>query len=92
MFTEAKNQAEKLGDVASQVGWLTDAGYIYLDAGRFSVAEQSFQQSLKLARQINSREDIINSLIALAFVSEQTGKLDDAKRYADEALGQGARG
>jgi tetratricopeptide (TPR) repeat protein len=86
MFTEAKNQAEKLGDVASQVGWLTDAGYVYLDAGRFSVAEQSFQQSLKLAQQINSREDIINSLIALAFVSEQTSKLDDAKRYADEAL------
>jgi CHAT domain-containing protein len=86
MFTEAKNQAEKLGDVASQVGWLTDAGYVYLDAGRFSVAEQSFQQSLKLAQQINSREDIINSLIALAFVSEQINKLDDAKRYADEAL------
>ena len=44
------------------------------------------KQSLKLAKQINSREDIINSLIALSFVSEQTGKLDDAKRYAAEAL------
>ena len=86
MFTEAKNRAEKLGEVASQVGWLTDSGYTYLDTGKFSVAEESFQQSLKLARQINSREDITNSLIALAFVSEQTGKLDDAKRYADEAL------
>jgi CHAT domain-containing protein len=39
-----------------------------------------------LAQQINSREDIINSLIALAFVSEQTAKLDDAQRYAGQAL------
>jgi CHAT domain-containing protein len=86
MFIEAKNQAEKLGEVASHVGWLTDAAYIDLEAGRFAAAEQSFQEALKLAKQINSREDIINSLIALAFVSEQTGKLEDAKHYSDEAL------
>src|SRR5208337_57520 len=86
MFVEARSHAEKLGEVPDQIKWITDASYIDLDAGRFAVAEGSFQQSLTLARQINSREDIINSLIALAFVSEQTGKLDDAKRYADEAL------
>ena len=86
MFIEARKQAEKLGDVTDQVRWITNAAYIDLDAGRFAVALQSFRQSLDLARKISSREDIINSLIALAFVSEQTGKLDDAKRYADEAL------
>src|SRR5579863_414930 len=86
MFIEAKNQAEKLGDIPDQVKWLTNAGYIYLDAATFPVAEQSFQQSLKLSRQINSQEDIVNSLIALAFVSEKSGKLEEAKRYTDEAL------
>jgi CHAT domain-containing protein len=86
MFIEAKNQAEKLGDVPSRVGWLTAAGYIYLDVRDFQIAERSFQESLHVARQINSQEDIINSLIALAFVSEQTGRLDGAKLYADEAL------
>ena len=86
-FVDAKNQAQKLGDIADQVRWLTNLGYIYMDTSNFNVAEQSFQQSLKLAQQINSREDIVNSLIALAFVSEQTGKLDDATRYADKALG-----
>jgi len=86
MFAEAGKQAEKAGLVTDQVRWLTDAGYIYMDAGDLKVAEQSFQQSFTLAGQVNSREDIINSLIALAFVSEQTGKLDDAKRYAAEAL------
>jgi len=86
MFIQAKNQAEKLGQMASYIGWLTNAAYIDLGAERFAIAEQSFQQALKLSRQINSKEDIVNSLIALSFVSEQTGKLDDAKGYAAEAL------
>jgi len=86
MFVEATKQAEKLGDATDQIRWLTNAGYIYMDARDFTTAEQSFRRSLTLARQINSREHLINSLIALAFVSEQTGRPDDAKRYADEAL------
>ncbi len=86
MFTEAGKQAQKLGDATDEIKWLTNAGYIYMDDRDFATAERSFTQSLNLSRQLNSQEDIINSLIALGFVSEQTGKLDDAKRYADEAL------
>ncbi len=86
IFVDAEKQAEKLGDITDQVKWITNVGYIHLDAAQFPQAEQAFQESLFLARKINSREDIINSLIALAFVSEQTGKLDNARRYADEAL------
>jgi CHAT domain-containing protein len=86
MFTEARKQAETLGDVGGQARWFQAVGYVYLDAHRFDDAERSYQNSLKLARQISSREHLVNSLIALAFVSEQTNKVDDAKRYADEAL------
>ena len=86
MFIEAQNQAEKLGEVASQVGWLTNAGYTHMDAGEFDAAKQAFQQSLKLAQQINSREDIMDTRTALAFVSEKAGKLEEAKHNADEAL------
>jgi CHAT domain-containing protein/Tfp pilus assembly protein PilF len=86
MFIEAKSQAAKLNDTASQAGWLSSLGYVYMDAGDLRSGDQSFRQSLNLAQQINSREDIVNSLIALAFVSEQNGKLGDAKNYADQAL------
>jgi CHAT domain-containing protein len=86
MFGEAREQAEKLGDIADQVKWLLDVGYVYLDTRNFVAAERAYTQSLGLAEKIKSREDVINALQALAFVSEQTGKLDDAKRYADEAL------
>jgi len=86
MFTDARRQAEKLGDIADQIKWITDAAYIDLDAGKLTDAERSYRQSLDLAQKVKSREDIFNALQALAFVSEQTGKLDDAKRYADQAL------
>ena len=87
MFIEAGKQARKTREQSrARSGWLTDAGYVDMDARNFKLPKQSFQQSLKLAQQINSREDIINAQIALAFVCEQTGKLEDAKHYADEAL------
>jgi CHAT domain-containing protein len=86
MFAEAGEQAEKLRDQTDQIRWLTGTGYTFMDARDFKAAEQSYLQSLKLAQQINSREEIVNSLIALAFVSEQTSKLEEAKRFADEAL------
>jgi CHAT domain-containing protein len=86
-FVEAKNQSVKLGDVADQVRWVTNLGYVYMDDGNVLGAMRSFQESLDLARKINSREDIINALQALAFVyEEQPNKLDDAKRYAEDAL------
>ena len=86
MFQEARRQAEALGDLGGQARWFQAVGYIYLDARRFDDAANSYQSSLKLAREISNREHLVNTLIALAFVSEQTNKLDDAKRYADEAL------
>jgi|CZKD01.1.fsa_nt_gi CHAT domain-containing protein len=83
---EARKEAEKLGDGGDQAQWLQALGYIYLDAREFKDAETSYQASLQLAKKMRSREHTVNSLIVLAFLSEQTNKLDDAKRYADDAL------
>jgi CHAT domain-containing protein/Tfp pilus assembly protein PilF len=86
LFLEAGNQAETLGGNADRIKWLTNAGYVEMDTHDFKAAEKSFVDSLALARTLNGREVTINSLIALASVSEQTDKLNDAKRYADEVL------
>src|SRR5580700_7935926 len=86
LFLEAGNQAATLGGNADRIKWLTNAGYIEMDTHDFKAAEKYFVDSLELARTLNGRDVTINSLIALASVSEQTDKLDDAKRYADEVL------
>jgi len=86
MFVESRRQAEKLNDLTDQTVWLQALGSIQLDEDKFADATTSYQQSLKLARQIKSLENEIDSLTALAFVSEQTNKIDDAKRYTDEVL------
>jgi tetratricopeptide (TPR) repeat protein len=80
------SRAEKLGDISDQLKWVLDIGYVYLDSRDFAAAERSYRQSLDLAEKLKGRGDIINALQAMAFVSEQTNKLDEAKRYADEAL------
>ena len=85
-FLEAKAQAEKLGDTSDESKWVLDNGYVHLDNRDYAAAEYSFRQSLDLAEKLPSREDVVNALQSLAFVCEQTGRLDEAKHYADETL------
>jgi CHAT domain-containing protein/Tfp pilus assembly protein PilF len=91
-FIDAEKRAKQLGDVSDQVKWLTNAGYVYLDANDYRKAEQSYQQALDLAKGINSRQDILNALASLALVSERTGKLDQARDYADKTIALAPQG
>jgi len=86
MFVEAEQQAGRLAKVPQQVNWLQASSYVYMDEQKVGDAEQSSRRSVDLARKIDNKRDIINSLTALAFVLEQSGKLEEAKRYAEEAL------
>jgi CHAT domain-containing protein len=86
MFDEARQEARGLRDIESEAGWFNAVGYAYMDEGKLELAEQSFRHSAELTKEINSQGNLVDLLTALAFISEQTGKLDDAKRYADESL------
>jgi CHAT domain-containing protein/Tfp pilus assembly protein PilF len=86
MFLEAASQANRLGEVSSQIGWITNLGYVYMDEDQLQLADHTFHQSVDLSRKIKSPTDLLDSLTALSFVSERTDKLDDSQSYADEAL------
>ena len=86
LFLEATNRAHEIGATSSEVKWLTTAGYVYLDARDYAAASRSYQQALDLAQSINAKEDILNALMSLALVSERTGKLDQARDYADQTI------
>jgi len=85
LLLDARNRAHKIGATTDEVTWLTTSGYVYLDAGDFAKAEQSYRQSLELAKQTN-KQDVVDALVSLALVSERTGKLDQARDYADQTI------
>jgi CHAT domain-containing protein len=85
LFLNAVQRARSLGSLVDEITWLTTSGYVYLDQGNFSLAEDLYRQALDLATEINSKEDILNAQISLAFVGVLTGKLDVARLYSERA-------
>jgi CHAT domain-containing protein/Flp pilus assembly protein TadD len=85
LFEEARKRAFSLGDVEGQT-WVTNLGYVYLDAGDYVRARQAYEEALSLSKKINNKDDILNSLMSLALVSERTGNLEQARDYADQTI------
>ncbi len=84
-FLAAGKAAEHLGNVRYQLKWLSTAGYAYQSFGDLTRAAQCYRQALGLARRIDSREDIVNSLEDLAEISVTAGNPDEATAYIDQA-------
>jgi len=87
----AKQRAIDLHDSFDELAWEMDAGQVYAALGENSKAAASFQQALARARRLNSKQDIADGLTVLAALGLQTGDIDSAERYCDEALAM-ARG
>jgi CHAT domain-containing protein len=85
VFDDAGKRAARLGSIRDELRWISAAGSIYLDSGDLDRAIHSYRQALFLAKQIDSKEDIVNALEDLARASVETGKLDEAASYLDQA-------
>ncbi|HMK28302.1 MAG TPA: CHAT domain-containing tetratricopeptide repeat protein, partial [Terriglobales bacterium] len=86
LFLQAEQRSRQLGSIVDEIRWLTTSGYVHLDRNNWSLAQDHYLRSLDLARQINSREQVLDSITSLAFVTLQTRHLDEARRYSDEAI------
>jgi CHAT domain-containing protein len=84
LFLDAQHHARMLGDVSTEVSWLTTTGDVYWNTGDFIRATQSYSQALTLAKQIESKEDIVNTLEDLAHASIDAGKLEEANGYLQQ--------
>jgi CHAT domain-containing protein len=84
LFIDAKVRAEKLGDIREELKRLTTAGNVYQETGDIPRATLAYEQALDLARGINSKEDIVNSLEDLAHASIDAGRPGDADRYLQQ--------
>ncbi len=81
LILDAQHHARALGNFSAEVSWLTMAGDVYWRIGEFVRATQSYSQALVLAKQIESKEDIVNTLEDLAHASIDAGKLKEADGY-----------
>ncbi len=84
LFLNAEARAANLGNIQAKLIWMSNAGYVYQDSGDLTRAIQAYRESLELARQINSNDDIVNALEDLAHASIDAGKLDEASVYIDQ--------
>ena len=75
LFQDAERRAAALGDTEGTILWLTTTGYVLQDSGDWSRAEGSYRQALALAKQIDSGNDVINSLESLAHISIQLNRV-----------------
>ncbi len=80
-FLQAEKSAVAIGNFRYELKWTSAAGYVYLQIGDTNRATDSYRRALALARQIDSKEDIVNALEDLAQVSVDSGDLDQAGSY-----------
>src|SRR6266702_4003403 len=83
-FLEARKSAARLGDPLFESKWITTAGYVFQTTGDYARASQAYSEALGLAKEINSRADIITSLEVLAHLAIETGKLEEAHQYIEQ--------
>ena len=84
-YTMAQKQAASLGDKDSEAQSLILAALLYVNLGNLNSAESLDLRAIKAAKQINSRDKIINASEDLSQVYLYQGKIDDAERRAGEA-------
>jgi CHAT domain-containing protein len=83
---EAAKRASHAGNVTGQLTWVTAAGYVYASRGDIAGATQSYLEALDLAKKTGGQEAIYAAYRALALVSVESGKLEEAGKYSDQAI------
>ena len=86
LFAQAKKQAVALGDIGTEIDWLTAAAAVYRTTGQLDLSEKTDLEAIKLASRIDRKQNIINASMDLAQVYVDMGRPDEADKYAKQAL------
>lgn len=82
---EAENRAARAGNALGQLSWIMTAGYVYAEQGDLIRAKDSYLKALGLATGTGGKADIYEALRNLALVSVESGKLEEARNYSEQA-------
>ena len=79
-------QARSRVDLRQEAVKLNDEGYQYYRESRWRLAQNKFNEALKLNRLIDHRPGIASNLNNLGAIAQEQGKLADAEKYYRDAL------
>lgn len=85
-FQQALEESKNIGTTSAQVDWLWDIGTTNYELGNLPAAKSCYEQSLKVAEQIHSPDEIIGIASQLSLALYQEGKYDAARVRSDEAV------
>lgn len=86
LFRNAEKLAAEFGDLAVQAASLTGVGKIQFERMQFAAASETFQKALKIEETVRDDEYIYMALVPLAQLAVESGDLEAAKRYTEEAI------
>lgn len=86
LSTEAEDEAVQLGVEKDEMLWLLNIGAIERDQHLYPTAEQTFQQSLVLAKRLDNKSTEAVCLNNLALVSWKQHRDEQAEQYIHDAL------
>jgi len=88
-YKQAEEVSAQSGLVASQTRWLASIAYADQGLHDYADAEKVLDKALRLARDQDNKEDLVQCLSQLAWSALWTGKNDLAEKYNREAAKYG---
>jgi len=86
LFIRGEHLATELGLEPYREDVLTNLGRAYSNQANYPAAIDSYSSALSIARKLGDEDSIAADLDNLALVATATGRLDEARRYNNEAL------
>jgi CHAT domain-containing protein len=85
LFQQADAASGKAGSLGAQIQWRLSIGNIYLARRDYSSAERAYQDALEVAKSVRDEDAVAQCLENLALVSLETGQIDSAQHYNEQA-------
>jgi len=85
LLTQADDLSAKAGATNAQLDWEIDIGNVYYKLQDYTSARSAYERALSVAKKTEYQTAITECFVNLAHVGLETGRLDSAQQYRDEA-------
>jgi CHAT domain-containing protein len=87
LYQQAEQASRQRGLAGDQLHWLINIGNADYELHDYAAAERIWEQALQLARSHDNKREVTRCLNNLSQISLETGRIDVAQKYNQEATG-----